>query len=108
MTAEIKRAARQGNQDVVKTLAKQLVQLRNHEAKLMGFTANMSSMQMQMTVRCGTRARPLPAAAALAPPPTNTEHGCDSVHGHSYGQGHWRAEAAECPDAAAEHDACGT
>ena len=67
MTAEIKRAARQGNQDVVKTLAKQLVQLRNHEAKLMGFTANMSSMQMQMTVRCGAPAPPAGGSCTCSP-----------------------------------------
>lgn len=51
---EIKKAARQGNDAVVRTLAKQLVQLRNQDAKLLGFSANMGSMEMQMTSMAAT------------------------------------------------------
>jgi charged multivesicular body protein 2B len=51
---EIKKAARQGNEGVVRTLAKQLIQLRAQDAKLLGFSANMGSMEMQMTSMAAT------------------------------------------------------
>ena len=47
LEAEIKKAAKMGNKDACKILAKQLVQLRNQKTRTYAAGAKMSSIQSQ-------------------------------------------------------------
>ena len=50
LEAQIRREARAGNQAALGPLAKQLVQLRAQESRLLGMSSQMKSMQYQMSV----------------------------------------------------------